>query len=185
MNKSRLEAVTDGIIAIAATIMVLELGVPSTADWSGLLELRHTLLTYVISFVMIYTVWLMHHDLFKKAETISRRTSLINGVWIFMLTLFPFTTAWVGSAPNAAVPEFIYSLNLLLWSMAFHWLDYQIRKDNPGATRDSTTTWSVRFVMYGIYMLCMSLAFVHPILNTYVLGVFTITMLIWFFTKEK
>ena len=70
MNKSRVEAITDGIVAIAATIMVLELGIPSANDWSGLLEIRHTFLAYVISFKMIYIVWAMHHDLFKKATVI-------------------------------------------------------------------------------------------------------------------
>ena len=92
MNKTRVEAITDGIIAIAATIMVLELGVPTTNDFSGLLELRHTFLAYVISFMMIYIVWSMHHDLFEKAKVVTRQTFMINGVWIFMLTLVPLTT---------------------------------------------------------------------------------------------
>ena len=93
--------------------MVLELGVPSNNDWGDLLELRHTFLAYVISLIMIYIVWSMHHDLFEKAEVITRQTFLINGVWIFMLTLVPLTTKWVGAAPEAALPEF-FPQNLLL-----------------------------------------------------------------------
>ena len=147
MNKSRVEAITDGIIAIAATIMVLELGLPSTNDWTGLFELMPTFIAYLISFMMIYIVWSMHHDLFKKAEVISRRTFLINGIWIFMLTLVPFTTAWVGSAMDEVAPEFLYPLNLILWSAAFQWLDYQIRKDNPGAERDSSTKLPTRLTI--------------------------------------
>ena len=185
MNKGRIEALTDGILAIAATIMVLELGLPQTNDWSGLLELRHTFLAYVISFMMIYIVWSMHHDLFKKAEVISRRTFLVNGVWIFMLTLVPFTTAWVGSAPDAVVPEFLYPLNLLLWSMAFHWLDYQIRKDNPGAERDRSTTLPVRIIMYGGYVLCMVLAFIKPILSIYIIGASTIVLFVLTFIDRR
>ena len=174
MNKSRVEAITDGIIAIAATIMVLELGLPSTNDLSGLMELRLTFLAYVISFFMIYIVWLLHHDLFSKAEVISRRTFMVNGVWIFMLTLVPFTTAWVGSAPDAFLPEFLYPLNMLLWSGAFQWLDYQIRQDNPGAERDVTTRFSVRMILYGGYILSMILAFVKPVLSLYVIGALAI-----------
>lgn len=183
MNKTRVEAITDGIVAIAATIMVLELGVPSANDWSGFLEIRHTFLAYVISFAMIYIVWSMHHDLFQKAKVITRRTFLVNGIWIFMLTLVPFTTAWVGSAPDAFLPEFLYPLNLLLWSAAFQWLDYQIRKDNPGVPRDTTTALPIRALMYGGYALCMVVAFIKPILSIYVIGASTVVMFVWVFVK--
>ncbi|MGN1382487.1 MAG: TMEM175 family protein [Eubacterium sp.] len=185
MVKSRVEAITDGIVAIAATIMVLELGIPSRNDWKGLQELRHTFLAYVISFMMIYTVWAMHHDLFHKAELISRKTFLVNGVWIFMLTLVPFTTAWVGSAPDAVVPEMLYPLNLLLWSIAFQWLDYQIRKDNPEVPRDDSTVLHVRVVLYGGYILSMILAFIKPILSISVIGLLTVVFFIWTFLNRK
>ena len=185
MNKSRVEAITDGIIAIAATIMVLELGIPETSDLAGLLGLRHTFLAYVISFFMIYIVWAMHHDLFKKAEVITRRTFMVNGVWIFALTLVPFTTAWVGKAPDATWPEFLYSLNLLMWSVAFQWLDYQIRKDNPGAERDNTTRVPMRLFMYGLYVLCMILAFVKPALSINLIGISTVLLFFWTFVKVK
>lgn len=185
MNKSRVEAITDGIIAIAATIMVLEMGVPSANDWSGLLEIRHTFLAYVISFFMIYIVWSMHHDLFQKAAVITRRTFMVNGVWIFMLTLVPFTTAWVGSAPDAFLPELLYPMNLLLWSAAFQWLDYQIRRDNPGVPRDSSTRFSARAILYGTYILCVILTFIKPILSIYVIGGSTVVMFVWIFVKGR
>ncbi len=68
---------------------------------------------------MIWLVWAMHHDLFEKAEVITRKTFLVNGIWLFLLTIVPFTTAWVGSAPYSFLPEFLYPLNLLLWSGRF------------------------------------------------------------------
>lgn len=185
MIKSRVEAISDGIVAIAATIMVLELGLPSRNDWAGLLELRHIFLAYVISFMMIYIVWSMHHDLFKKAEVISRRTFLANGAWLFMLTLVPFTTSWVGSAPDAVVPEFLYPLNLLLWSITFHWLDYRIRKDNPDAERDWSTSLSVRMLMYGGFGICMIIAFIKPVLSVYILGLATLILLVLTFIIRK
>ena len=83
MNKGRLEAFTDAIVAIAATIMVLELKTPLTNDWNGIKEILPTRLAYIISFVMIYVVWFSHHNLFKKAEVITPRTYLLNGLWIF------------------------------------------------------------------------------------------------------
>ena len=109
----------------------------------------------------------------------------LNGVWIFALTLVPFTTAWVGKAPDASWPEFLYGLNLFLWSAAFQWLDYQIRKDNPGAERDETTRLPVRIFMYGVYLLCMVLAFVKPVLCIYLVGISTVLMFIWTFIKGK
>ena len=185
MNKSRVEAITDGIIAIAATIMVLELGLPSTNDLAGLIELRLTFLAYLISFFMIYIVWSMHHDLFKKATVISKRAFVVNGVWIFMLTLVPFTTKWVGSAPDAFLPEFLYPLNLLLWSGAFQWLDHQIRVDNPGAERDASTGSPLRALMYGGFILSMALAFVKPVLSIYVVGVLMIACIVFTFVSNK
>ena len=190
MKVSRVEAITDGIIAIAATIMVLEMGVPSTNDWRGLLEVRHTFLTYLISFLMIYIVWSMHHDLFQQAKTMSRRTFLVNGIWTFFLTLVPFTTAWVGSAPEAFLPEFIYPLCLLLWSASFQWLEYQMRKDNPGLKRIKSLKLSGRLMMYGSSILCMGLACIMPILSINVIGGFTVIMFLWAFfdggtRKEK
>ena len=185
MNKSRVEAITDGIVAIAATIMVLELAIPSINDWPGILEIRHTFFAYLVSFFMIYIVWSMHHDLFEKAEVISRRAFMINGIWIFFLTLVPFTTSWVGTAPDAVVPEFLYPLNLLLWSGAFQWLDYQILKDNPGVDKDLSVSFSFRFFMYGTYVVCIILAFIRPVFNRYLLMLATLIMIIWTFLKKK
>lgn len=185
MQKSRVEALTDGIIAIAATIMVLELGIPSAKGIAGLLEIRHTFLAYIISFFMIYIVWSMHHDLFRKAEVISRRTFMVNGVWIFVLTLVPFTTAWVGSDPYDVLPEFLYPLNLFLWSAAFQWLDHEIVKDNPGTEKDSSTELLTKVIMYGGYILCMILALIKPVLSIYVIGLSTVGMFIWIFAGDR
>ena len=102
MNKERLVAFTDAIVAIAATIMVLELHTPITDDWQGLREEWPTFLAYLISFSVIYVVWYNHHNLFAKAEVVTTRTFLLNGLWLFFLTLVPFTTGWVGSAVGAS-----------------------------------------------------------------------------------
>lgn len=185
MKKSRIEALTDGIVAIAATIMVLELGIPEAEGLAGLVEIRHTFLAYIISFFMIYIVWSMHHDLFSKAAFISRRTFLINGVWIFVLTLVPFTTSWVGASPYDFLPEFLYPLNLLLWSAAFQWLDHQIVEDNPGASKDASTELITRILMYGGYMICMILAFIRPVMSIYVIGISTAALFIRVFADSR
>ncbi len=185
MNKGRVEAITDGIVAIAATIMVLELAVPATSTWSGLIGELPTIIAYVISFFMIYGVWYMHHNLFEKAEYISGRTYIINGFWIFALTFVPFTTAWVGANPNETVPEFLYALNMLIWSIMFQWLDYQIRKDNPNALRDRSNEMSNRIILYGTFSLCMVLAYVIPPLSLALVGINAIVVMFRLFVTGE
>ena len=178
MNKERLVAFTDAIAAIAATIMVLELGVPATNDWAGFWAEKNILLAYMVSYLMIYLVWFMHHNLFQKAEIVSTRTFLINGVWLFFLTLVPFTTAWVGSAPDATVPGIAYILNLLFWALCFQWLDYQIRKDNPGAEKDSSNNFVDRAILYAGFFLALVLAFVFRPGVVPLVGIISMIMLV-------
>ncbi len=185
MNKERLVAFTDAIVAIAATIMVLELHTPITDDWQGLREEWPTFLAYLISFSVIYVVWYNHHNLFAKAEVVTTRTFLLNGLWLFFLTLVPFTTGWVGSAVGASLPEFLYPLNMLLWSGTFHLIDLQVRRDNPGAARDSSTRAFDRAFMYGGYALCMALSFVWPPASLYLIGAVSVVMIVRIFTAKS
>lgn len=83
MDKNRIIALTDGIIAIAATIMVLELEVPEELTTASLLGQWPVLLAYIVSFSQIYLAWRSHHNSFQKADVVSVRTFLINGIWLF------------------------------------------------------------------------------------------------------
>ena len=134
--------------------------------------------------MMIYLVWYYHHNLFQMAEVISLRMFFINGLWILFLTFVPFTTAWVGAFPHDTVPEFLYALNLFVWSGVFHWMDYQVRRDNPGTARDASTGFADCAILYGAYGLCMVLAFIRPILSMYIIGISTIIMLARLFTAD-
>lgn len=178
MNKERLVAFTDAIVAIAATIMVLELHVPKVNTFAGFWEERTTFIAYIISFFLIYTVWYNHHNLFEKTKKVTPGIFLMNGVWIFLVTLIPFTTAWVGDAPYSFAPEFLYSFVLLLWSIAFHFLDLQILHDNPGVKPDISTHFSYRIALYGLYIVAMVLCFVRPILAIALIGVGTVALTI-------
>ena len=178
MNKERLVAFTDAIAAIAATIMVLELGVPATNDWAGLWAERNIILAYIVSYMMIYLVWYMHHNLFQKAAVISTKTFLINGIWLFFLTLVPFTTAWVGNAPGASAPRFVYTLNMLLWALCFQWMDYQIRQDNPDTERDVSNRFIDRAIMYGGFAVCLGLSFVFEQGVVPLIGLISVVMIL-------
>ncbi|GAA2970442.1 TMEM175 family protein [Lentilactobacillus parakefiri] len=178
MNKERLEAFTDAIIAIAATIMVLELQTPKEATIQGLGELWSVFLSYIVSFALIYIVCYSHHNIFEKADYISTKTFLLNGVWLFFLTLAPFTTAWIGKFPNDTLPEFIYALVLLLWSVTFQIMDIQIRHDNPTAQKDRTSLFQFRLVLYGGMVAGMIVSFFVLILTLVITGITTLTMIL-------
>lgn len=184
MNKGRIEAFTDAIVAIAATIMVLELHPPKESNFRGLFEEWPVFLAYVISFSLIYIVWFNHHNVFNKAKLITPKTYLYNGIWLFFLTLVPFTTNWVGIAPNEVLPEFFYVLNLLLWSIMFQVMDNQVIKDNPGVEKDTTNTFSYRLYLYGGYGIALVISLIWPIACLFMLLVFIVVMAVGFFRSS-
>jgi uncharacterized membrane protein len=106
-------------------------------------------IAYVVSFSQIYLVWKNHHDLFEKAEVVSQRTFVLNGIWLFFCTLVPFNTRWIGEAPDSLLPELLYVLDLALWSVLFQIMDFSVLKDNPAARPDSTNQKHFRFLLYG------------------------------------
>ncbi|KRN29563.1 integral membrane protein [Lactobacillus selangorensis] len=170
MNKERLVSYTDAVIAIAATIMVLELHAPKSVSVPALFSMWPTMLAYVISFALIYLVWMSHQNIFNKANVISIQTYLINGIWLFILTLVPFATSWVGEHPNDTLPEFLYMLIEFLWGFCFQLMDNQIIRDNPGVEKDVTDTFLARTVLYGGLVLAMMMSFFIPIMSLVILG---------------
>jgi uncharacterized membrane protein len=122
MNKSRLEAFSDGVLAVAITIMVLELKVPHGDDFSALLPLWPVFLSYVLSFVYVGIYWNNHHHLMHAVSHINGRILWHNLHLLFWLTLFPFSTAWMGENHFAALPTALYGVVLLLAAVAYHLL---------------------------------------------------------------
>ena len=163
INKERLAAFTDAIAAIAATIMVLELAVPDGVRGADLVTRWPTFLAYINSFFMIYLVWYNHHNLFEKAKIIDQKVFLANGLWLFMLTLVPFTTGWVGEHPNDTLPELLYALVILLWTITFQILDVFILKVNKDAQPDPSNGLLSRGVIYGCLIVGCIMAFILPI----------------------
>src|SRR5919205_1072898 len=104
MNKTRLEAFSDAVIAILLTIMVLELRVPHGTDLEALRPLLPVFLTYVLSFVVLGIYWNNHHHMLHAAERISGKVLWANLHLLFWLSLFPFVTSWVGENHFATIP---------------------------------------------------------------------------------
>ncbi len=119
MSKGRLEAFSDGVIAIIITIMVLELGVPHEPDLAALLRLAPVFLCYVLSFVFVGIYWNNHHHLLQAIRQIDGRVLWANMHLLFWLSLVPFATAWMGENGFAVVPTALYGMVLLGAAIAF------------------------------------------------------------------
>lgn len=119
MGKSRLEAFSDGVIAIIITIMVLELKVPHSPDLAALWELGPVFMSYVLSFAYVGIYWNNHHHLFHAVKHVNGPMLWANLHLLFWLSLFPFSTGWMGENHFASWPVMIYGINLLLAALAY------------------------------------------------------------------
>ncbi len=133
MGKNRLEAFSDGVLAIVITIMILELKQPIGDQWGDFAALWKTLATYLQSFFFIAIYWVNHHWLFNDAKQVNVRILWSNIAWLFVMSFIPFTTAWVGTYPSSRAPLCLYFGDMALTCITFHLLYYFIFKDNhPG-----------------------------------------------------
>src|SRR5213075_2348879 len=118
MKTTRLEAFSDGVLAIIITIMVLELKVPHGVDLVALKPVLPVLLSYVLSFIYIGIYWNNHHHLLQTIEQVSGGILWANLHLLFWLSLFPFATAWIGENHVAPTPTAVYGCVLLMASVA-------------------------------------------------------------------
>lgn len=163
MNKGRLEAFSDGVIAIIITIMVLELKIPHEANWAALRPLFPVFLSYVLSFIYLGIYWNNHHHLLQAAQQINGRVLWANLHLLFWLSLVPFVTGWTGENHFAALPVAFYGLVLLLAAIAYFILS-RILISHHG--KDSTLAIALGRDFKGkispaIYAIAILLAFVN------------------------
>jgi uncharacterized membrane protein len=163
MRKNRLEAFSDGVLAIIITIMVLELEVPHETDVSALRPLLGIFLSYVLSFVYIGIYWNNHHHLLHAATTVSGRIMWANMHLLFWLSLLPFATAWAGENNFAPVPTALYGLVLLLAAIAYYILQQAIvRSHGPGSALAAALGPDLKGKLSPVlYLSAIPLAFVH------------------------
>ena len=119
MTRGRIEAFSDGVIAIIITIMVLELPEPEGPEWSALRPVAPVFLTYVLSFAYIGIYWSNHHHLLHSAQRINGRILWANLHLLFWLSLVPFVTGWMGHNHSAPEPTAVYGVVMLLAAVAY------------------------------------------------------------------
>ena len=122
MNKTRLEAFSDGVLAIIITIMVLEIHVPETADWNSFLELLPTLFGYILSFTFVGIYWNNHHHLLHAATKVTPLIMWTNHNQLFWLSLVPFATAWMEKTHFSQFSVIVYAILLVLCGVAYDFL---------------------------------------------------------------
>jgi uncharacterized membrane protein len=134
MTKSRLEAFSDGVLAIIITIMVLELKVPQGDDWAALAKLWPVFVSYILSFIYVGIYWNNHHHLIAASRRVDGSIMWANLHLLFWLSLTPFVTGWMGENHFAPLPTGLYGVVLLMASIAYMILQGRILAGEPASS---------------------------------------------------
>ena len=163
MSKGRLEAFSDGVVAILITILVLELRVPHGDNWQALRPLLPVFLTYVLSFVFLGIYWNNHHHMLHTADRINGKILWANLHLLFWLSLVPFVTGWMGENHFASVPAAVYGGVLLMAAIAFTILKNAIVAEHgPESTLAAAVGSDVKGKLsVALYVAAIVLAFVN------------------------
>jgi len=178
MNKSRFEAFSDGVIAIIITIMVLELKVPHGEKFDALAPLIPVFLSYVLSFIYVGIYWNNHHHMLHASHRVTGPMLWANLHLLFWLSLFPFTTGWMGENHFAAAPSAVYGIVLLMASIAY-WILQQFIIVSQG--HDSLLKKAVGRDWKGklsplVYLVAIVAAFSSPRISQ---GLYVLVALVW------
>ena len=178
MTKGRLEAFSDGVIAILITIMVLELRAPQGADWHALREIVPSVLTYVLSFVFLGIYWTNHHHLLQATDRVTGGVLWANLHLLFWLSLIPFVTVWMGRNHYAAVPTALYGILMVLAAIAYQSLQYVIIRAQGTDSRLARAIGSDRKgkISLVLYLAAIPAAFAQPLVSD---ALYVIVALIW------
>jgi uncharacterized membrane protein len=178
MNKGRLEAFSDGVIAILITIMVLELTVPHGTDFAALRELIPVFLSYVLSFIFLGIYWNNHHHLFQVTKQVNGTVLWANLHLLFWLSLIPFTTAWMGENNFAQLPIALYGIVLWMSGLAYYILAQTLITLHGSDSLLATALG--RKVKEIISLVCYTLAILFSFISPGVsLGIYVFVALIW------
>jgi len=184
MGTNRLEAFSDGVIAIIITIMVLELKVPHGTDLKHLLPLIPVFLSYVLSFVYVGIYWNNHHHLLHAAKKIHGSTLWANLHLLFWLSLIPFVTGWMGENHFATLPVALYGFVLFMTGVAYHFLATSLmsahRKNELIVTAIGSDQKGIASII--IYALGIGMAFVN---NWLALSLYICVAGMWFIPDKR
>ena len=184
MHKGRLEAFSDGVIAIIITIMVLELKRPEAATFEALRALGPTFVGYAVSFTYIAIYWNNHHHMLQAATGVDGRVMWANHHLLFWLSLVPFTASWVSENPHHVAPVATYGANLFMAGSAYLFLQNAlIAREGPdsGFKRAIGADWKGK-VSAIAYLSAIGLAFVEPWISN---AIYVAMALVWLIPDSR
>ena len=184
MGSNRLEAFSDGVIAIIITVMVLEMKVPHGSDLGALLPVVPVFLCYVLSFIYLGIYWNNHHHMLHTTRTVTGAILWANLHLLFWLSLIPFATGWMGENHFAAAPAALYGCVLLMASIAYFILQQRIiASQGPDSLLKKAVggDWKGKLSPL-LYALAIVLAFWQPALS---MGLYILVALIWLIPDRR
>src|SRR5256885_2194382 len=184
MGKGRLEAFSDGVIAILITIMVLELKIPHGSEMAALAPVLPVFLTYVLSFVYLGIYWNNHHHMLHATTRVDGKILWANLHLLFWLSLIPFVTGWMGENHFASLPTALYGTVLLFSAIAWTILQNAIVADQGQDSKLASALGSnlKGSLSLACYLLAVPLAFVNELISD---GLFVTVAVIWFVPDRR
>lgn len=185
MNKTRLEAFSDGVIAIIITIMVLSVNVPDKANWAVFLKILPNLLGYALSFVFVGIYWNNHHHLLHAAEKVTASIMWANHNLLFWLSLVPLATAWMSKTDFQDFAVIVYAALLLICGVSYTLLSKAIigslDKENPLRAVLKKFSFKGAFSIV-CYLLSIPAAFWHTYMS---MGLFLLVSIVWIIPSRE
>ncbi|MGB6522739.1 MAG: TMEM175 family protein [Candidatus Cybelea sp.] len=183
-ESDRLEAFSDGVIAVIITIMVLELRPPNSTSLSALFDDWPTFAAYALSFTFVGIYWNNHHHMLKATRGIDGRAMWTNLYLLFCLSLVPFATAWLGRNPKATGPTAVYAAALLMCAIAYSLLQRALLivngPDAPFAQAVKTDVKGYGSIV--LYVLALAFAFFVPLVSDIL---FVVVAIVWFVPDRR
>jgi uncharacterized membrane protein len=184
LEKDRLAAFSDGVIAIIITIMVLELKAPHGSTWDALTPLLPSFLSYVLSFLYVAIYWNNHHHMLHTVKHVNGSILWANMHLLFWLSLIPFATAWMGENRFRAMPTALYGMSLLMAAFAYLVLERVIVRAqgaNSLLARAVEFGWKEKASLV-LYLSAIGLSFVHPVISRFF---YAIVALMWLIPDQR
>jgi uncharacterized membrane protein len=184
MNKTRLEAFSDGVLAIIITIMVLEFKVPDSVSYEAIRPLLHKFLSYILSFIYVGIYWNNHHHMMHTVKRVNGKILWANLHLLFWLSLIPFATAWIGEHHFASFPMMFYGFVLLMNGLAYFILQNLIIKQHGN---DSILSKALGKDYKGksspiLYLIAILFAYKYPAIAG---GIYIFVALMWLIPDSR
>ncbi len=184
MHKQRLEAFSDGVLAIIITIMILSIKIPQSSDWTSIQNLIPAFISYLLSFVYIGIYWGNHHHLLHSVKQVSSGMIITNLNLLFWLSLIPWATGWMGENHFASNTVAMYGTILMLSGIAFYMLMVQVEKNahDLDALKKAFRILNKKGIASTIvYFLSVPMAYVNPLIS----GIFFIVISVVWLIPDK